>query len=114
MVSPRAFLADVPPELEQILFTAMASHRDERFAHAGLMAKALRAHPFARAHAEPPRHPLGTVLAVEEGQLVGPAHRLPANLPEPRPYTPIIASRLTLPMRAQPMNAPESQPSQDG
>ncbi|HEX4713672.1 MAG TPA: serine/threonine-protein kinase [Ktedonobacteraceae bacterium] len=114
LVSPRAFLADVPPELEQILFTAMASNRDERFAHAGLMAKALRALPFARTHAEPPRHPLGTVLPVEEGPSVGTAHRLPANLPEPRPYTPIIASRLTLPMRLQPMDAPESQPSQDG
>jgi serine/threonine-protein kinase len=113
VVSPRALLPDVSPELEQILFTAMASNRDERFAHAGLMAKALRALPIAKEDAEPLRSLLETIRPAEEGRSEGTANRLPGDQSEPHPYTPLIASRLTLPMRAQPMSLLESQPRKD-
>lgn len=110
VVSPRARLDNMLPELEQLLLTALASNRDERFARAGLMAHALRALPWARAHAEP----LERALAAKEEWSKGQSNGLHGNSAASHPYTPIIARRLTLPMRAQPTHLPKNVPKKDG
>jgi len=43
LLPPRVLVPDLSPELEQILLTAMAPNRDERFSEAGMLASALRA-----------------------------------------------------------------------
>jgi eukaryotic-like serine/threonine-protein kinase len=109
IVSPRALTPDISPDLEHILLTAMASNRNERFAQARLMAQALRALP-ARNSALPGTSST-TDGAVEENLSRSAANARPGDLREPRPYVPVIASRLTLPMRTpRPTNSPDAQP----
>lgn len=114
VVSPRVHLADMPSELEQLLLTAMASDRDQRFPRAGLMANALRSLPLARVHVESPHTPHETIFPVKKEPSTDTVYQVPGNPPESRPYTPLIASRLTLPMRSPSMDSSEHQPSQDG
>jgi serine/threonine-protein kinase len=114
VVPLRSLLADMPPELEQLLLTAMASNRDERFAHAGLMASALRALPIAGAQGELPHAHLETLLSLAAGASGETAHQSSVKPPEPRPYKPVIASRLTLPMRTQAADSSDRQLNQDG
>lgn len=113
IVSPRVHLTDMPSELEQLLLIALASDRDLRFPRAGLMANALRSLPLASVHGEPPHTPRETIFPVKKEPSTDTADRVPGNPPESRPYTPLIASRLTLPMRSPSMDPSEHQPSQD-
>jgi serine/threonine-protein kinase len=89
LLPPTELMPDMSPELEQILLTALATNRDERFAQAALMADALRA-----LHLRAPGSPPATRPFAERAQSL-----LPHSLQTLRPSTPVIVGRLTLPMR---------------
>lgn len=74
----------VSRELEYIMLTALATNPDERFAHAGLMADALRAFPFH-------------TLSIDPASQVQGAHTFVEDEHHSRP---LIKRQLTLPMRA--------------
>lgn len=106
VLSPGTLVPEISPELAYIIFTALATNPAERFAHAGLMAEALRALP--RPSQLPTQSPNAGVFA-EHTPSESTARPLPEPLPEQPPYTPLIRGRLTLPMHgAQQVLGPET------
>src|SRR2546425_12065176 len=78
---PSTFNSELSPELEQIILTAMARNRDERYAHATLMAQDLRAlnlrSPTNAASYEPGSvsHSLAKQRETRKGILIRPPKR---------------------------------------
>lgn len=100
LILPTEVVPELSPELEYILLTALATNPDERFAHAGMMAGALRTCLF-HTHALTP----GSLVEAEhpfvEGELpMALASVLHEQLPGQHPFPPLIGRWLTLPMRA--------------
>jgi serine/threonine-protein kinase len=101
---PTALLPDLSPELEQIILTALAPNRDERFAQAGLLAKALRA-LHLRALSGENTDPL-------QKQDPPTSNVLPIRPHMQRLSSPIVVGLLTLPMR-QPHAVTSDVPAQN-
>jgi serine/threonine protein kinase len=99
VLPPTALIPDLSPELEQIIVTAMAIDREQRFAQAGLMAEELRA---LRLH--PPS--AGSMRSLQNKDLSGALEASQSTSrwlpPEPEgqhPTVPVMKRHLTLPMR---------------
>ncbi len=103
---PTALMPDLSPGLEQILLTALAPNRDERFAQAGLLAKALRAlhlHAPSAGESAPPQQK-DPSAGVEPTA----SSLLPTRPQAQRLYTPLITSRFTLPLRERHAPLPDT------
>lgn len=101
VLPPSALVPEVPPELEHIIFTALATNPNERFARAGLMADALRMLPGPSRSSETPAPSPNADIFPEplvSGPEVPPLHE---SFPEQPPYIPLIRGRLTLPQRGE-------------
>ncbi len=82
---PSSFNPDLSPELEQIILTAIARNRDERYEHAGLMAQDLRAlnlRPSSATITRDPNPPSATKQrGPREGLVIHPPKRPQAHRP---------------------------------
>ena len=91
VLAPTHILPDLSPELEQILFIALAANPDARFAEAGLLAKALRNLPLSVPSAQVPRVYPEQHLPFSSQHTGETSHRLPKPLALPirGPHTPV-------------------------
>jgi len=101
---PSTYNAELSPELEQIILTAMARNRDERYENAGLMAQDMRALNLRAPSSSGSPNQIGRQLTQREGVVI----RLPKRPQIQRPH--YLDLELTQPPQpSQP--SPSPQPS---
>lgn len=103
LIPPTEVVPEVALELEYLILTALATNPDERFAHAGVMADALRAFPFHTRAIGPAGHAQGAHVFVEGEH---PTSSARARSGGDLPSTLLTRRHLTLPMRAPQRSIP--------